>query len=313
MSIEFLRAFNAGFDSLRSQVALQLRQQGVDMSLVDKVKAKAEHLKPRVSECAIVVRPLPLIADEIISAGEDFYFKVVFDPTDRHLVALEPAQRLELMKGPFARGALVILAIHKPTDKAIGKMWLLSESPVSGDGKRGLLPIQLAKDEIFLFDLWVHRDFRRNAVGITMAFEMGAAVDQFFPQARWVYGYAHVDNEASMQLMSLVYGMWTVQTMKEYQIGDYHVGMVPNSDSPKFGPFSKRGRHSGAGFQMPGRPRTGEMARDYHHPEGFARRTVNDAELSDGWMWPGPEWFDTVHPKDSDGKPARPETLPRAI
>lgn len=287
------------------------------MSLVEQVKQKLgqriEGVKPRISECAIVVRPLPLIADEIISAGDDFYFKVVFDPTDRHLVDLEPAKRLELMKGPFARGAVVILAIHKPTDKAIGKMWLISQSPIDGDGKRGLLPIQLAKDEIFLFDLWVHEDFRRNAVGITMAYEMGAAVDRYFPEARWVYGYAHVDNEASMSLMWHIYGMWTVQRMKEYEIGDYHVGMVPGSDEPKFGPFSKRGRHSGDGFQMPGRPRTGDGYRDYHHPEGFARRDTSGMVVSDGWMWPGPEWFDNDHPVGEDGRPATPETLPREI
>jgi hypothetical protein len=283
------------------------------MSIVDRVKGRIEAARPTVSECAIVVRPLPLIADEIISAGDDFWFKVVFDPTDRHLVELEPARRLELMKGPFARGAVVILAIHKPTDKAIGKMWLLTESPIEGDGRRGLLPIQMAKDEVFLFDLWVHEDFRRNAVGITMAYEMGAAVDECFPDKRWVYGYAHVDNEASMSLMWHIYGMWTVQHVKEYQIGDYHVGIVPGSDSPKFGPFSKRGRHSGDGFQMPGRPRSGDGYRNYHHPEGFARRTAGHLEVSDDWMWEGPEWFDNDHPVGADGRPATPETLPRDL
>ena len=285
---------------------------GVDMSIVDKVKGRIARSKPRVSECAIVVRPLPLIADEIIEAGPDFEFKVVFDPTDRHLAQIEPAERLELMKGPFARGAVVILAIHIPTDRAIGKMWLLTQSPIEGDGKRGLLPIKLAKDEAFLFDLWVHEDFRRQAVGITMAYEMGAMADEFFPEKRWVYGYAHVDNEASMSLMWDIYGMWTVQRIKEYEIGDYHVGVVPNSDEPKFGPFSKRGRHSGDGFQMPGRPRSGKGYRDYHHPEGFARRTA-EMSLADDWMWPGPEWFDNDHTLDADGRPALPETLPRAL
>jgi hypothetical protein len=115
-----------------------------------------------------------------------------------------------------------------------------------------------------------------------------------------------------MNLMWLVYGMWTVQTVKEYQLGDYRVGIVPGSDSPKFGPFSKRGRHSGDGFQMPGRPRSGEGYRDYHHKEGFARRSAHMA-ISDGWMWPGPEWFDNDHPEGSDGRPALPETLPREI
>ena len=285
------------------------------MSIIDKVGQRFGALKPRISECAIVARPLPLIADEIIEAGDDFRFKVVFDPTDRHLQQIEPARRLELMKGPFARGAVVILAIHKPTDRAIGKMWLLTESPLPEDTKSGLLPIRLAKDETFLFDLWVHEDFRRGAVGITMAYEMGAMADEYYPEKRWVYGYAHTDNEASMNLMWLVYGMWTVQYVKEYELGPYRVGIVPGSDHPKFGPFSKRGRHSGDGFQMPGRPRSGEGYRDYHHKKGFARRDTrsSNVEVSDGWMWPGPEWFDNDHPLDPEGRPALPETLPRKL
>jgi hypothetical protein len=282
------------------------------MAITDKVKEQLGSYTPRVSESAIVARPLPLIADEVIEAGEDFEFKVVFDPTDRHLVELEEPRRLELMRGPFARGAVVILAIHKPTDRAIGKMWLITQSPLREDAASGLLPIRLAKDEVFLFDLWVHHDFRRHAVGITMAYEMGAAADEYFPEKRWVYGYAHVDNEASMNLMWHVYGMWTVQHVKEYQVGDYRVGIVPGSDHPKFGPFSKRGRHSGDGFQMPGRPRSAEEYRDYHHKQGFARRTVN-VTVSDDWMWPGPEWFDNEHPLDAQGRPALPETLHREI
>ena len=283
------------------------------MSFADKVKGKLEGYAPKVSECAIVVRPLPLIADEIIEAGPDFRFKVVFDPTDEHLRQIETAERLERMKGGFARGAVVILAIHVPTDRAVGKMWLVTESPLPEDSRAGMLPIRLAHDECFLFDLWVHPDFRRGAVGITMAYEMGAAVDEYFPHLRWVYGYAHTDNEASMNLMWLVYGMWTVQTIKEYQVGEFRVGVVPGSDSPKFGPFSKRGRHSGDGFQMPGRPRSGEGYRDYHHKEGFARRSTesSNVEVSDGWMWVGPEWFDNDHPVDPEGRPALPETLPR--
>lgn len=282
------------------------------MSFLDKVKERIGERLPEVSECAVVVRPLPLIADEIISSGDDYEFKLVLDPTDRHLVALEPARRLELMRGGFARGVVVILAIHKPTDRAIGKMWLATQSPLPEDAKAGMLPIRLARDEVFLFDLWVHEDFRREAVGITMAYEMGAAVDEYFPEKRWVYGYAHTDNEASMNLMWLVYGMWTVQTVKEYQLGERRVGIVPGSDTPKFGPFSTRGRHSGDGFQMPGRPRSGKGYRDYHHKEGFARRSVR-IEVSDGWMWPGPEWFDNEHPTGIDGRPALPETLPREI
>lgn len=280
------------------------------MSLTDRVKGKFDQYKPRVTECIILARPLPLIADEKPPAGDDFEFKVVLDPTDRHLRKLETAERLELMKGPFARDVVVILAIHKPTDEAVGKMWLALRSPEEDDRRRGLLPIHLAKDEAFLFDLWVHPDFRRQSVGFTLAYEMGAATDHYAPQLRWVYGYCHKDNEASFMLMTALYGMWPVQEIKEVEVGNYYVNMVPGSDKPKFGPFSKKGRHSGDGFQMPGRPRTGDDYRPYHHPDGFAR-AKESAPIVDDWMWPGPEWFDNDHPKDADGRPATPQTLSR--
>jgi hypothetical protein len=106
--------------------------------------------------------------------------------------------------------------------------------------------------------------------------------------------------------------MWAVQEIKEVEVGPFWVTVVPGSDHPKFGPFSKRGRHSGDGFQMPGRPRSGDLARDYHHPEGFAKAPL-DAVVSDDWFWNGPEWFDTDHPTGPDGRPATPETLPREL
>ncbi len=285
-------------------------QSGARVSALDRVKNGVERRKPRITECLVLARPLPLIADEKPDAGDDFEFKVVFDPTDRHLRQLESAERLELMKGPFARSVMVILAIHKPTDRAIGKMWLVMRSPEPSDSKRGMLPIKLARDECFLFDIWVREDFRRHSVGFTLAYEMGAALDTYAPDLRWVYGYCHKDNEASYSLMTALYGMWVVQEMKEIEIGEFYVNVVPGSDHPKFGPFSKKGRHSGDGFQMPGRPRSGDMYRDYHHKGGFAVAKEH-APFSDSWMWPGPEWFDNDHPTGSDGNPATPETLPR--
>ena len=103
------------------------------MSLTDRIKYKVDRTKPRITESIIFARPLPLIADEKPSAGDDFSFKCVFDPTDRHLRQLETPERLELMKPFFAHGGCVILGIHKPTDAAISKMWLLTYSPLPSD------------------------------------------------------------------------------------------------------------------------------------------------------------------------------------
>ena len=280
------------------------------MSMIDRVKNKVLAYKPRVTECVFFARPLPLIADEYPEAGEDFYFKAVMDPTDRHLVALEGEQRCELMKPFFAKGGFVELAIHRPTDQAVSKMWLLTFTPSPSDAKRGLLPIKLARDEAFILDIWTHPDFRRQSVAFTVAYEMGRVADNLYPELRWVYGYAHKDNEASRGLMELVYSMWPVQEMTEIEIGKYWVTKKPGSDHPKFGPFSKEGRHSGTSFEMPGRPRSGEKYRQYHHPDGFMRSELT-SEVCDDWFWVGPEWFDNDHPKDAEGRPALVETLPR--
>ena len=55
------------------------------MSIVDRIN----YYKPRRTECVLFARPLPLIADEYPDPGEDYSFKAVFDPDDRHLRALE--------------------------------------------------------------------------------------------------------------------------------------------------------------------------------------------------------------------------------
>ena len=83
------------------------------MSLTDRIKSKVERSKPRITECIIYARPLPLIADEKPPAGDDFRFKCVFDPTDRHLRQLETPERLELMKPFFAHGGCVILGRYR--------------------------------------------------------------------------------------------------------------------------------------------------------------------------------------------------------
>ena len=281
------------------------------MSIVEKAKAKAQGYVPRRTECILYARPIPLIADEYPDPGEDYRFKAVFDHTDRHLRDLEGDERMELMKPFFAKGGFAMLAIHVPTDTAVSKMWMLTFTPSPSDAKRGLLPIRLARDECFILDIWTHPDFRRQAVAFTVAYEMGRVMDNVFPEKRWVYGYAHKDNEASRSLMELLYGMWAVQEFTEVEVGRYWVTTVPGSDTPKFGPFSKKGRHSGDGLQMPGRPRSGDMYRDYHHKAGFAKAEL-DAEVVT-WLKPGPDWFDNDHPLDADGNKATPETLTREL
>ena len=281
------------------------------MSLVKRVANKAKSKAPRFAKAVVLARPLPLIGEEKPPAGPDFFFKIVIDPTDPHLAQVESPERLEMSKTFFARGGVVCLGIHKPTNRTVCKFWLLAHSPLPSEKKLGIIPIRLAHDEAYLLDLWTHPDFRRQSVAFTLVYELAAyCCGERYPHIRWVYCYAHEDNEASLNLIKHVYGMYPVQTVTEVAIGELYVDVVPGSDHPKFGPFSKKGRHSGDGFSVPGRPRTGPDARDYHHKDGWAPEPY-DAVVCDDWWWSGPEWFDTDHPLDADGRPATPETLRR--
>ena len=65
-------------------------RRGERMSLVDRAKGKAEQSKPRVSECRDLRPATSPDRDEKPPAGDDFYFKAVFDPTDPHLAHSSP-------------------------------------------------------------------------------------------------------------------------------------------------------------------------------------------------------------------------------
>ena len=159
------------------------------------------------------------------------------------------------------------LGIHRPTDTTVCKLWMLTHSPLASEKHQGVIPIKLARDEAYLLDLWTHPDYRRQAVALTLAYELSAVAHERYPYLRWVYTHAHKDNEISRHLMEDIYGCWQVQEVTEVQIGNY-VDVVPGSDSPKFGPFSKKGRHSGDGFSVPGRPRTGDQLPRLSPPGG---------------------------------------------
>jgi ribosomal protein S18 acetylase RimI-like enzyme len=273
------------------------------------LRARVRAWRPKVTTSVVYARPLPLVPEERPDAGPDFAFKVVYDPEDRHLAQLEPPARLERLRAPMAQGLFAILAIHLPTDRAIGKIWVVTHTPASGDWRAGIPGIRLARDECYLLDLWIEKEFRRQAVAMTLVYELSAYADSALDHFRWVYCTAHKDNTASRQLFELFFGLWCVQQVTTVDWRSCTV-VLPWSDRPRFGPFSKRGRHGGVEFDVPGRGR-GEDYRPYHHPDGFARQ-VPIASVVDDWPPPGKDWFDDDPALATDGEPGTPATAPRA-
>jgi hypothetical protein len=272
------------------------------------MKARLKAWWPTITTSVVYARPLPLVPEERPDAGPDFGFKVVYDPDDPHLAQLEPRHRLDKLRSPMAQGLFAILAIHQPTDRAIGKIWVVTHTPARGDWRYGIPAIRLARDECYLLDLWIEKEYRRQAIAMTMVYELSAYADSAMDHFRWVYCTAHKDNTASRQLFELFFGLWCVQQVTTVDWRGCTV-VLPRTDKPRFGPFSKQGRHEGQVFDMPGRAE-GEGYRPYHHPDGFLRQ-VPVSTVVDDWPPPGRHWFDADPVLAPDGEPGTPSTAPR--
>ncbi|MEZ5237528.1 MAG: hypothetical protein R2716_00690 [Microthrixaceae bacterium] len=154
------------------------------MSMIDKVK----HYKPRRTECVLFARPLPLIADEYPDPGEDYSFKAVLDPDDRHLRtrgrSAVRAHEAVLRQGRARHAG------HPRADRPGGLEDVAAHlHPHALGCQEGLPPIKLARDEAFILDIWTHPDFRRQAVSFTVAYEMGRVIDNLYPQSTGPHAY----------------------------------------------------------------------------------------------------------------------------
>jgi hypothetical protein len=278
------------------------------MGSIEGVRQRVRVICPKFTTSVVYARPLPLVPEERPDAGPDFRFKIVYNPDDSHLQQIESAKRLARMRGPMACGVFAILAIHIPTDRAIGKIWVQPHTPQAKARRIGIPHVSLARDEVYLLDLWIEREFRRQTIAMTLVYELSAFNDFALPDVRWIYCIAHKKNTASRQLFELFFGLYPVQQVTTLDWGVY-TRVLPFTDRPRFGPFSRDGRHQGLDFRVPGRTR-GDEYRDYHHAEGFARQKLS-ADVVNDWPPPGPDYFDNEPVLDVEGNLGTPATVER--
>jgi RimJ/RimL family protein N-acetyltransferase len=109
------------------------------------------------------------------------------------------------------------------------------------------LRIRLAPDELYSYDLWVNAPYRRSGVGCHL-FRADIREAVHDPTLNRVYGFVDKRNEPMQKVVRGV-GFETAQTVKYARILKRFAVPVPFSDHPRFGPFSRRGRHSASRFK----------------------------------------------------------------
>ena len=211
-------------------------------------------VRPSIAEFVVLSHPLPaaLWTGDNPVAGTKFSLKLVADADDPDLAKKEPAWRLRQCRKDFARGAWCILAMDTEIDQPIGVLWAATET-------RGLNPlggpyVRLAADEIYVYGLWVDPEYRRTGVALGLAAEFTAQQALRNPDVNWLHVMVEADNEASIGLLIDGWKMWLSQRGKVLKLGWAVSVVIPGTVRPRFGPFARKGRHSGHGLEVPGKP-----------------------------------------------------------
>jgi hypothetical protein len=105
--------------------------------------------------------------------------------------------------------------------------------------------MRLAPDEFFMFDLFVEREYRRSNIGMTMADYFFRRYDPENEGTTMKYGYGFISYENGPSILwHHSIGFNVAQTINYLAIGDRIKWRIPFSDVPRFGPMSRKGRHT---------------------------------------------------------------------
>lgn len=151
-----------------------------------------------------------------------------------------PPDRLRLLEERAARGDVYLVAFVE--SRTAG--WVTVARSSHRDPWSGLR-VRLAPDEIYVYDLWIHPRYRRSGIALHLSrATLRYAADD--PALSWLLCWADEDNVASQRLMRDVLGLSPLQKVRYARIADRVGARVPFSDTPRYGPFSRRGRHRNA-------------------------------------------------------------------
>lgn len=212
------------------------------MPSLEGIQRRLKEWKPQVVSAFVVYvtpRPSPVPADQI---DDQFTIVEVSTPDDPVLPKICASKRqFRIARDAVAEGRWNIIVALGPDGEPAGRIWETygTERALAN----GVPRMRLAADEFLMFDLWVEREYRRSGIAHTMA-------DHFFrkyppgeTQMKYGYGFVSFENVPSILWHHSV-GFQIAQTMNYLQIGPFIKWKMPYSDMPRFGPMSKKGRHT---------------------------------------------------------------------
>ena len=208
------------------------------MASIEGLKRRITALKPKV-QSAFIVYLTP--RESPVKEVDDEFQVVVVDSSSDPLFAqvAPPWLRKEAAPSLDNKDWRIIVALKD--GRPIGRIWEVLKT----DRRffAGIPRMRLAPDETLMFDLFVEREYRRSNIGMTMADWFFRYYSPEITKVQYVYGFISYENAASI-LWHYSIGFNIAQTVNYLSIGDRIKWRIPFSDVPRFGPLSRKGRHS---------------------------------------------------------------------
>jgi hypothetical protein len=212
------------------------------MPSVGGIKRRLTNLKPHV-QSAFIVYVTPRKSPVTERVEDEFEVREVTTADDPILPKVCASWQLPWAKQQMQNGTLTVIVALKD-GVPIGRIWE-SVAPSHPALFSGVPRVKLAKDEFFMYDLFVEREYRRSNIGMTMAdyFFRRYDPDKVGDTVKYGYGFISYENAPSI-LWHHSIGFNVVQTINYLAIGDRVKWRIPFSDVPRFGPMSRKGRHT---------------------------------------------------------------------
>lgn len=220
------------------------------MASIAGLKRRLGEFRPRIVPTFVpYLTPRPSPVGEI---DEDLEIILIDDPDHPVLEKLVTGRQLKVTRKLIRAGTLRVMVGLKDGEP-IARIW---ESTASVKGFFDGIPrIKLAPDETFMFDLFVAPEYRRGAVAHTMADSYFRMYPPGAGKVNYVYSDLYYDNAPSV-LWHHATGFQIAQTVNMLHIGPGPMikWRIPFSDMPRFGPMSRRGRHTDPSKEVFGPP-----------------------------------------------------------
>jgi len=205
------------------------------------LQRRLKQLRPRI-QSAFVIYVTPRESPAAERVQSEFEVQEVTTATDPLVAKVCPSWQRPWATQMFNEGRLTIIVALKD-GVPIGRIWELH-----GDNNSyfsGVPRVKQAPDEFFMFDLFVEREFRRSNIGMTMAdyFFRKFSIENIGDSYKYGYGFIDYENGPSIIWHHSI-GFNVVQTINYLAIGERIKWRIPFSDVPRFGPLSRKGRHT---------------------------------------------------------------------